>query len=159
MANFRTGRHSQCVSIKFHGMHHPHSVSAVIRFRFAAILLLCSRLCVPIAASLLVYAVVACNRHLTIIGAGLAVLAVLLVILQWIAACHTGCPLCRTPVLAPKACMKHRRARTFIGSHRLRVALAILLKSQFRCPYCNESTSMELRNTLYRPVTRSSRLD
>lgn len=130
-----------------------------MRFRFAAILLLCSRLCAPVVTGMLAYAVVAGNRRLTIIAAGLAILAVVLVVLQWIAACRTGCPLCRTPVLAPKACMKHRRARTFFGSHRLRVALAILLRNRFRCPYCNESTSMELRNTLYRPVTRGSRLD
>ena len=32
------------------------------------------------------------------------------------------------------------------GSHRLRVALAILCKNQFRCPYCNESTRMEVRH-------------
>ena len=37
--------------------------------------------------------------------------------------------------------------------------MAILLKNRFRCPYCNESTSMELRNTLYRPVTRGSQSD
>ena len=50
-----------------------------------------------------------------------------------------------TPVLAKKDCTKHRHARTFLGSHRLRVALAILFRNSFRCPYCNESTILEVR--------------
>ena len=29
-----------------------------------------------------------------------------------------------------------------MGSHRLRVALAILFKNRFRCPYCNETTAL-----------------
>ena len=31
--------------------------------------------------------------------------------------------------------------------YRLRVALANLLKDQFRCPYCNESTALVLHST------------
>ena len=159
MANCRTERHNECVSNSFPGMHHPHSVSAVIRFRYAAILLVVVRVCAPVAVGLLAYAVVGGDHRMALIGSVLAAFSVLLVILQWITAYRAGCPLCRTPVLAPKACMKHRRAKTFLGSHRLRVALAILLRNQFRCPYCNESTSMEMPESLYRQVTRGSRVD
>ncbi len=126
-------------------MHHSRSASDVRSFRFAAALLLGGRLCAPIAAGLLAYSVLTGDRQALTLGVGLVVLTGLLVILQWIAACRTGCPLCRTAVLAPKNCSKHRRARTALGSHRLRVAAAILLKNRFRCPYCNESTSMKLR--------------
>lgn len=93
------------------------------------------------------------------IGVGLVIFSMALVIAQWIAASRTGCPLCRTPVLAPKACMKHRRARTVFGSHRMRVAFAILFKNRFRCPYCNESTVMEARETLHCSSPRRSQLD
>jgi hypothetical protein len=50
-----------------------------------------------------------------------------------------------TPVLAKKRCAKHRRARTFLGSHRLRVAMAVIFTKSFRCPYCHESTALEVR--------------
>ena len=55
-------------------------------------------------------------------------------------------PLVLTPVLASKDCAKHRRARTFLGSHRLRVALSILFKNTFRCPYCWEKSAMTVRS-------------
>ena len=32
-----------------------------------------------------------------------------------------------------------------MGSHRLRVALRILFRGSFVCPYCNEPTSIEAR--------------
>jgi hypothetical protein len=79
------------------------------------------------------------------IGMGVAALAVLVVIYQWIISSRTNCPLCMTPVLAAKKCAKHHHARTFLGSHRLRVALAILFKNCFRCPYCHEPTVLEVR--------------
>lgn len=138
------------------GMHHLRSVSDVRRFRFSAILLLANRLSALIAAGGLLYAAVVGVQQAMIVGSGFLILAVLLVILQWITAYGVGCPLCRTPVLAPQACMKHRRARTFLGSHRLRVAMAILWTNRFRCPYCNEPSTMEVRDVHYRPVTRGS---
>jgi len=81
--------------------------------------------------------------HLTLAGSGVAILSLFLVIPQWTLGTHTHCPLCWTPVLAPKGCTKHRDARKLMGSHRLRVAVAVLFKNQFRCPYCNECTAME----------------
>lgn len=57
------------------------------------------------------------------------------------------CPLCMNPPLAPRRCQKHRRARTILGSHRLRVALAIFFRGRFTCPYCGEVTSMEVRQS------------
>jgi len=128
-------------------MHHPRSINAVIRLRLAALLFAGNCLFAVVAAWLLVHSLMTGNRGMTIIGSGVAVIVLILIVVQWIAATGTGCPLCRTPVLAPKRCMKHRNARTFLGSHRLRVAAAILFKNSFRCPYCNEPTGMELRET------------
>ncbi len=135
-------------------MHHPRSIPAIRRFRVAAYLLACNYLLALIAAGMLVHSLLSDNRQWIMAGTGLVILCMILVVAQWIAACRTGCPLCRTPVLAPKTCMKHRRARTFVGSHRLRVAVAILFKCRFRCPYCNESTAMKLRETLHGPHAR-----
>ena len=119
-------------------MHHLRSASAVLHFRIAAILLFVICLLAAVAAGLLVQSMWLGNFHLTMAGSGVAVVSLLLVIPLWTQVYHTNCPLCLTPVLAPRSCAKHRDARKLMGSHRLRVALAVLLRNQFRCPYCNE---------------------
>ena len=126
-------------------MHHPRSTSAILRFRLAACLLVGNCLLAGVAGYLLVRSLMTQNFQWTMIGSGFVALILLLVIAQWIAASRTRCPLCCTPVLAPMRCAKHRRARMLLGSHRLRVALAILFKNQFRCPFCNEVTGLEVR--------------
>ena len=93
----------------------------------------------------MIQSLLANNYQLTLVGSSVAALSLILVIPLWTLGGHTNCPLCWTPVFAPKGCTKHREARKLMGSHRLRVALAVLFRNQFRCPYCNESTAMELR--------------
>lgn len=138
--------------MNFQIMHHPRSISAARRLRIASLLLLANRLLIPAASGLLLVSLLTNDQHLMTYGAILVVIGLLLIIAQWIAASHAGCPLCRTPVLAPMACVKHRKARRVLGSYQLRVALGIMFTDRFRCPYCNESTTMEVRETL-----RSSR--
>lgn len=138
-------------------MHHPHSLSAIRRFRIAAFLFFGNYLLAVVSAGLLGYSLLTHNRQWIVIGIGFLILCLILVIVQWIAASDTVCPLCRTPVLAPKSCMKHRRARTFMGSHRLRVSLAILFRNRFRCPYCNESSKIELRDTIHGSLNHARR--
>ena len=129
-------------------MHHPRSISSARRLRIAGILLLGSRLLILVSGGLLLVSLLDNDRLLMILGSGLLIISFMLIIAQWIAASHAGCPLCRTPVLAPMRCMKHRHARSFLGSYRLRVAFAIMFKERFRCPYCNEPTAMDVRETL-----------
>lgn len=127
-------------------MHRFPSKSIIIRFKFTAILLCLGCLMVPAVAGTLSYSIMTDDPGLTKIGIALLVLTVLVAILQCMLASRTRCPLCMTPVLASKRCSKHRNARTFLGSHRLRVAFAILFKNAFKCPYCNEVAAMEVRN-------------
>lgn len=127
-------------------MHRLPSKSTVYRFKIAA-LLLCTRCLFGLASiSLLVYSIaIIHDRELTLIGIALGGVTIVGVILQWVLAARTRCPLCLTPVLANKACSKHRNARKFLGSYRLRVAIAILFKGSFKCPYCHEPTAVEAR--------------
>jgi hypothetical protein len=126
-------------------MHHPSSTSAARLLRIASLLLLGSRLMIPIAAGLILVALLSTDNRLMIYGLGVAFMSVFLIVAQWIAAFHAGCPLCRTPVLAPMGCMRHRKARRFLGSYQMRVALSIMFTERFRCPYCNEPTAMDVR--------------
>jgi hypothetical protein len=126
-------------------MHHLRSKSAIHRFRCAAFLLCAKCLLTPLAVGLLIYSFILSDQELMLIAMGLILLVVLVVILQWLIGARTNCPLCMTAVLANKRCVKHRNARTFLGSHRLRVSMAILFTNSFRCPYCHEPTALELR--------------
>jgi hypothetical protein len=128
-------------------MHRLHSKAAIHRLRIAALLVCFKCVMAPLAAGLLCYALVIHDQKLTLVAVGLMLLTVIFAISQWVVAARTSCPLCMTPVLAKKGCTKHRHARTVLGSHRLRVALTILFKNSFRCPYCNEPTLLEVRRS------------
>ena len=140
-------------------VHHLRSISAVLNFRLAALLLFVNCLLAPVAIGLLLQSVFFDNPSAGMIGSGLVTFSLVLVIPQWAVGLHTTCPLCWTPVLAPEKCTKHLHARKFMGSHRLRVALTILFKNQFRCPYCDEPTVLEPRNTFHRAPNRWTELD
>ena len=55
------------------------------------------------------------------------------------------CPLCMVPPMQNRGCSKHRTATRMLGSYRLKVATSIMFKDSFRCPYCGEPTSMQVR--------------
>jgi hypothetical protein len=99
----------------------------------------------PLSAGFLIYAFTINDRELTIIALGTLLLILLMLVLRCLISRKTHCPLCMTPVLAARGCAKHRQARTLFGSHRLRVALAILFRNSFRCPYCHEPTTLQVR--------------
>jgi hypothetical protein len=126
-------------------MHRFPNKSVVTRFKLAALLLCLKCLMTPAVAGILIYSLVTDDLKLTEISVMLVILTTLVVILQWLLAARTRCPLCMTPVLAATRCSKHRSARSLLGSHRLRVATSILFKDSFHCPYCHEPSAMEVR--------------
>lgn len=80
------------------------------------------------------------------VGLGLLIAAMVLVMMQWWYAAATRCPLCHAPVMASNGCSRNRKARKFLGSYRLQVALAVLFSGRFRCPYCGEPSILLTRN-------------
>lgn len=126
-------------------MHRLPSASYLSRFRVASLLLLAKWLLIPVAIYIFGLAIARNDPSIAIVGGGVALLILILAIVQWTIASRTRCPLCMTPALARKSCAKHRNARRLLGSYRLRVALSILFRGYFRCPYCGEPTAMEVR--------------
>lgn len=126
-------------------MHRFPSSSVIRRIRLVALLVVFKCVVTPAAGLLIIYAVGTGERDLVLGGIGLAGLAAMTAVAQWIFAGRTQCPLCMTPLLASKHCAKHRHARRFFGSYRLRVALAVLFTNSCRCPYCNEPSVLEVR--------------
>lgn len=126
-------------------MHRFPNRSVVTRLKLAALLLCMKCLMTPVVAGILIYSLVTYDLKLTEISMVLLAITALVAVLQWLLAARARCPLCQTPVLNASRCSKHRGARSLLGSHRLRVATAILFKGWFQCPYCNEPSAMEVR--------------
>jgi hypothetical protein len=126
-------------------MHKLPNRSSTIRFRLAALLICAKTILIFSTLAIYAYAFVTHNREFAMIGLILtaAVLAVFLFRFLFASSCH--CPLCRVPVLSQNSCSKNNKARNLLGSYRLRIALQILFKNRFRCPYCNETTELKPR--------------
>lgn len=126
-------------------MHHPRHAYTIRNLRAAAFLLCLKRALIASAVVTLAVALYRHDNRLTLISLGALATALLSAIVQWIFASSARCPLCMMPVLSRKGCSTHRHARQFLGSLRLRVALSILFKGYFHCPYCNEPTVLRLK--------------
>jgi hypothetical protein len=126
-------------------MHHPRHAHTIRNLRVAAFLLCFKRLLIAVAVVLLLASVAYGNQRLSMAGLTAVGATLVLALVQWMFASSAKCPLCMVPVLSRKGCSKHRHAKQLLGSHRLRVALSILLKGTFRCPYCNEPTVLRLK--------------
>lgn len=126
-------------------MHRLPSRAALIRFRISAWFFILGFLLLISGIGYLGWSVfIAHNMHIiiasSIIGGGVACM-----IIQWISASRARCPLCLTPSMARKNCSKNRNAKRLLGSYRMKVATSIILHNNFRCPYCNEPTVLEVR--------------
>lgn len=127
-------------------MHSLSSRSQLHRFYAAAILLIIKTLLFPVSILMLIYAMLMHDQELLIAGAILCGTSLLLLMFQWILAFRARCPLCHNPPLARKQCVKHRNARTLLGSYRLKVAAPLVFTGKFLCPYCGERTAMQVRD-------------
>ncbi len=135
-------------------MHQLRSKLTITRFRLVATLLALKVLLIPAVIGLLFYAYTTSNHGLIKLALGLAGLTAVIGVLVWSLASSARCPLCMMPVMGNLKCSPHRRARPLLGSHRNRVAFAILSKGWFTCPYCHEQTAMQVRksNLLKKPL-------
>lgn len=119
-------------------MQDPRSISAAHRSRLANLLLFGNRLLILAVIGLLLLSVFSDDHNLMIYESILVGFSLVVIIAQWIATARLGCPLCKTPVLAPMGCLKRGNARRLLGSYQLRTDLAIMFTEQLPCPYCNQ---------------------
>jgi hypothetical protein len=127
-------------------MHRFSSRRSIIRIRITAVLISLKWFCTTAAIICMVWGLIADDNPTVLAGLALLLTAMVLVIAQWWYAAGTRCPLCLTPVMASNGCSRNRKARKFLGSYRLQVALAVLFTSRFRCPYCAEPSILLMRN-------------
>lgn len=127
------------------------SRSAVLCYKFSAwgwILLL---LLVPCAVVMGFYTMFIMESASAGIALKLIGLALLVFLVHWILSLRTRCPRCLTGSFSRKGCARHGGSRSLLGSHRLRVAVSVVFRNHFQCPYCGELTAMKVR------AARSSR--
>ena len=123
-------------------MHKLPNRSMVMRYRLVAFMICLKWLLVIALIGILGYSVFIKDRELIIISIKLAAVASIVFLFRVLYAPSCQCPLCRVPLLSGQSCSKNTKAKSLLGSYRLRVALDILFHNQFRCPYCNEPTEM-----------------
>jgi hypothetical protein len=126
-------------------MHHPRHSFVIRSLRIAAFLFCLKRVLIALAIPVLIVSLFKADSRATL--ASLATLGgiIPLSLAQWMFASAGKCPICMMPVLSLSGCAIHSRTRRVLGSHRLRVALSILLKGSFHCPYCHEPTMLRLK--------------
>lgn len=126
-------------------MHKLPNKSSVIRFRISAALVCLKSMLILAIVAVYGWAFATHDRQLAVIGLWLAASVVVVLPLRLMISSSCQCPLCRSTVLSRIGCSKNTKAKNFFGSYRLRVALQILLRNRFRCPYCNETTEVTSR--------------
>jgi hypothetical protein len=134
-------------------MHKLRFKSQLHAFRIASLLICIEFLCIACALAMFAGAAVAIKLGYALIGIGLGILAGLTSFTRALTVGHIRCPLCMAAVFSPLNTNRHRDAWPLPGRQRLRIAFSILFRGSFRCPDCDESTAMKLRQL---PRTRHS---
>lgn len=126
-------------------MHKLPSSDILRRFRVASLLILVMFVTLPAAVGFALAGILLEERR-WFVFAGVSVGIVLFCLaVNFVLSARLRCPLCMVPPMQNRGCSKHRTATRMLGSYRLKVAHSIMFKDSFRCPYCGEPTSMEVR--------------
>lgn len=137
------------VSTVFHSsaMHRHHSVHTLKSLHRAAYHFLANIVLALAGVGMLGYGVYLHDHFWAVLGACTLGLWLLSTGLFFIQRSSLRCPLCLVPVWAGKKCQKHRKAKPALGiSYRLGVAVAVIFRGHYRCPYCGEPfSSREVR--------------
>lgn len=126
-------------------MHRLRHLRTLVFVRLTSVLLLTSYLLSVGTLMLASYSVVTGNRTLLNYSMGLFFLCLFSWLSYRICAPSTQCPLCMMPALLPRPCSRSAKARTFLKSYHLRVAIDVIIKRYFFCPYCGEPSKCEVR--------------
>lgn len=126
-------------------MHKLPNQTSVVRFRFAAILLVAKWLLFSSTLIILGYSVLTDARELAYLAMGLFAVAMTVWFTHSVISQRTKCPLCLAPSFSHQLHAKSKRATHFLGSYPLLVALSVVFRGSFRCPYCGEPTALKAR--------------
>jgi hypothetical protein len=126
-------------------MHRLSSHHLLKRFRITSLFLVLTFLSLPVAIGFLSYGLLEKDAGWMQVAGYVLAAGLVLKVLSHIVGGRLKCPLCMGTPLRNLGCSKHKSAQTLFGSHKLDVAVSILFQDKFRCPYCGETTGMQVR--------------
>jgi len=126
-------------------MHRLSSHYLLKRFRIASLFLVITFLSLPVAIGFLSYGLLEKDAGWMQVAGYVLAAGLVLKVLSHMVGGRLKCPLCMGTPLRNLGCSKHKSAQTLFGSHKLDVAVSILFQDKFRCPYCGETTGMQVR--------------
>lgn len=125
-------------------MHHQRSKYALRQLQIGACHVMLHILLGAVAFGSLAYTAFRHDERGVYISLGLVALWVVSCLVFFFKASGTRCSLCMTPLWVGRKCQKHRNAKPAFGvSYRLELAISLLFKDRYRCPYCGESFSTQ----------------
>jgi hypothetical protein len=124
-------------------MHCLPNQTVVKRFRATAFLIILKWLLVPGSLALFAYALLLSRRDLGNLSIGLFGFAGFVSISHLMMGARARCPLCLVSSFSHIQVSKSTRAKHFLGSYRLFVALGVIFKRCFHCPYCGKDVAIK----------------
>jgi len=92
-----------------------------------------------VAVGCLIYSAMVHDELWMMVGAGLVALLIFGVFLFFVKSLSQRCSLCSSPLWAARKCQKSSKVKSAFGiSYRLGMAMSIITKGHYRCPYCGE---------------------
>jgi hypothetical protein len=118
---------------------------AVLRYKLAGLGWILLWLLIPCALGVGSYTLLMMDSVVASLALKLIGLAALVFLIHWIFSLRAKCPRCLAGPFRRQGCSRHGSSRSLLGSHRLRVAVSVLFRNHFRCPWCGELTAMKAR--------------
>lgn len=120
-------------------MHHQRSARSLRLLRVGAYHFLLNILIGSSAICGVAYGAWMLEERVVYLGVAGAILWALSTCVFFFKGLSLKCPLCMNQVWAGRKCQKHSKAKPALGlSYRLGVAISIVFKGRYRCPYCGE---------------------
>lgn len=123
-------------------MHRQHSSHTLRSLHLGAIHFVLNALLIVAAISLLTAGIIIGDNNWLWIGTSVLAVWIISAFVFFLCSLSWHCPLCMGKVWVRTGCRRHRNLRPALGiSYRLGIALCVLFKSRYRCPYCGEPFS------------------
>lgn len=123
-------------------MHRQQSTHTLRSLRHAAVHFIVNVLTALAAAGLLAAGAMTGDKGLLWSGVAAAAFFAVSTVVFFLATQSWRCPLCLGKLWVRTGCSRHRKVKPALGaSYRLGIALSVVFRTYYRCPYCGEPFS------------------
>lgn len=123
-------------------MHRQFSQSTIWSLRLGSLHFIANIFSIIVGMILLVAGTAMRLDLYTLAGFVMLAVGILSILLFKICSAAMTCPVCVSRIWANTGCRKHKKSEKSLGlSYRLNIALKVLTRQPYRCPYCAERFS------------------